>query len=162
MLPEVHHPNHIHDVRFQLNGKFAGFKHILNGAGDDGDFLLAQIGAFLPGVFAHGLNERDDGEFQRDHLLSRRWRGTEMRRRLQEARKEAGLTQAEMAERLGISERHYQRIEAGLSNGDYRHWDALEDLLGVHQRKLRERTDIRPDKEESQWEPDRSQPARRE
>lgn len=70
-----------------------------------------------------------------------------MRQRLKEARLAAGLTQEQVAEELGIGIRQYQRIEAGTSNGDYRHWDALEDLLGVHQRKLREKTDIRPGRE---------------
>ena len=72
-----------------------------------------------------------------------------MRKVLKKAREEAGLTQAEMAERLGIGHRHYQKIEAGDTNGSFAIWDSLEDLLGVHQRKLRERTDIRPVPEEN-------------
>ena len=73
-----------------------------------------------------------------------------MRANLRSARKAAGLTQAQVAERLGISERQYQRMETGKADGGYRHWDALEDLLGVHQRVLREMQDTDPSPEENQ------------
>ena len=69
---------------------------------------------------------------------------------MREARLAAGLTQEKMAEELGVGLRHYQKIEAGDSNGSFVIWDALEDLLGVHQRKLRERTDIHPVPAENQ------------
>lgn len=72
-----------------------------------------------------------------------------MRANLKKARQKAGMTQQQVAEILEISVRQYQRIEAGTSNGDYPHWDALEDLLGVHQRTLRAKTSIHHDKEES-------------
>lgn len=61
-----------------------------------------------------------------------------MRKNLKEARKRAGLTQQQMADRLDISLRYYQNIEAGDRTGDFTLWDTLEDLLGIHQRKLRE------------------------
>ena len=61
-----------------------------------------------------------------------------MRKRLKEARKEAGMTQKQVAEYLEITERAYQHIEAGVYIGKIEHWDKLEDLFGVHQRKLRE------------------------
>ncbi len=61
-----------------------------------------------------------------------------MRGNLKEARKKAGLTQQAMADKLGIGLRHYQRIESGDTNGSFEVWDALEDILGIHQRKLRE------------------------
>lgn len=61
-----------------------------------------------------------------------------MRENLKKARKEAGLTQQEMADRLGISLRYYQNIEAGDRTGDFALWDMLEDITGIHQRKLRE------------------------
>ena len=67
-----------------------------------------------------------------------------MRHALQQARERKGLTQSKVAEILGMSVRQYQRLESGDSNGVFRHWDALEDLLGVHQRILREIADIRP------------------
>ncbi len=72
-----------------------------------------------------------------------------MRANLKKARRAAGLTQQNVADRLGIGLRQYQRIEAGDSSGDYPHWDALEDLLGIHQRKLREMQETHPDLEES-------------
>lgn len=61
-----------------------------------------------------------------------------MRANLKEARQKAGMTQQQMADELGISLRHYQKIEYGELNGSFAVWDALEDLLGVHQRILRE------------------------
>ncbi len=61
-----------------------------------------------------------------------------MREKLKRARKEKGLTQQQVADRLEIGLRHYQKIEYAELNGSYEVWDALEDLLGVHQRILRE------------------------
>lgn len=63
---------------------------------------------------------------------------------LQQARKEKGLTQQAMADELGISLCYYQKIEAGERTGDFAIWDALEDITGTHQRKLREIGDSRP------------------
>lgn len=48
------------------------------------------------------------------------------------------LTQQSMADKLGLTLRHYQRIESGESTGSFEIWDALEDFLGIHQRILRE------------------------
>jgi ribosome-binding protein aMBF1 (putative translation factor) len=62
-----------------------------------------------------------------------------MRKNLKEARQVAGLAQQAMADRLGVSLRHYQKIEHAELNGSFEVWDALEDLLGVHQRILREK-----------------------
>lgn len=75
-----------------------------------------------------------------------------MRKILKEARQKAGMTQQQMADQLDIGIRQYQRIEAGSSNGSFLIWDALEDLLGVHQRKLREILDIHHAPEENQLE----------
>lgn len=61
-----------------------------------------------------------------------------MRDNLKNARKAAGLTQQQMADKLGISLRYYQRIEAGDRTGDFEIWDNLEDITGIHQRTLRE------------------------
>lgn len=57
---------------------------------------------------------------------------------LKKARREAGMTQKQIAEYLKISIRAYQHIESGKYQGKIEHWDALEDLLGIHQRRLRE------------------------
>lgn len=59
------------------------------------------------------------------------------RENLKEARQKAGMTQQEVAEYLGITTRSYQRIEDGDFLGRICHWDKLEDLFKVHQRKLR-------------------------
>ena len=67
-----------------------------------------------------------------------------LRPKLQAARVRAGLTQQDLADRLGLSLRHYQKIEYAELNGSFAVWDALEDLLGVHQRILREIADRRP------------------
>ena len=67
-----------------------------------------------------------------------------MRENLRAARKAKGMTQQAMADYLGIGLRHYQKIEYADLNGPFEVWDALEDLLGVHQRILREISSIRP------------------
>lgn len=60
-----------------------------------------------------------------------------MRKNLQEARKAAGLTQQQMAEKLNITIRYYKAIEYGEKTGSFDIWDKLEELLNVHQKKLR-------------------------
>ena len=47
------------------------------------------------------------------------------------------MTQQAMADKIGISLRYYQLIEAGDRTGDFDIWDSLEDITGVHQRILR-------------------------
>lgn len=63
------------------------------------------------------------------------------RENLKAARKDAGMTQQQVADHLDISLRYYQMLESGDFNGRYELWDALEDLFRVHQRKLREMQD---------------------
>lgn len=70
-----------------------------------------------------------------------------MRANLKKARTEAGMTQQQMADKLGVCLRQYQRIEAGTSMGDIPLWDTLEDIFNVHQRVLREN---HPDQADSQ------------
>ncbi len=60
------------------------------------------------------------------------------RERLRAARLASGMTQRQVADRLGISLRYYQNIEKGDRTGDFEIWDELEDVFGVHQRELRE------------------------
>lgn len=60
------------------------------------------------------------------------------RKNLKAARIAKGMTQQQVAEYLDIAQRHYQRIENGEALGSIKHWDALEDLFSIHQRKLRE------------------------
>ena len=67
-----------------------------------------------------------------------------MRENLKAARKAAGLTQQAMADKLGLTLGHYQKIEYAYLNGSFEVWDALEDLLGVHQRILRATSSNRP------------------
>lgn len=59
------------------------------------------------------------------------------RENLKKARKAAGMTQQQVAEYLGITERAYQRIENGERIGMIETWDLLEDLFKIHQRILR-------------------------
>ena len=61
-----------------------------------------------------------------------------MRENLKAARKAKGMTQQQVAEYLNIHERYYKAIESGERLGGIELWDKLEDLFGVHQRKLRE------------------------
>ncbi len=70
-----------------------------------------------------------------------------MRNNLRQARKDKGMTQQAMADKLEIHERYYKAIESGERLGAIWMWDKLEDLLGVNQRVLRE---IHPGKEDSQ------------
>ena len=73
-----------------------------------------------------------------------------MRKNLKEARQKAGMTQQQMADRLGITLVYYQKIEQGSRTGDFELWDTLEDITGVHQRKLREIQDNHLVQESSQ------------
>lgn len=61
-----------------------------------------------------------------------------MRQLLKNARMGSGMTQRETATAIGVSERTYQRIEAGTREGKARVWDKLETLFGLPQRQLRE------------------------
>ncbi len=61
-----------------------------------------------------------------------------MRKNLKEARQAAGLTQQQVADKLEIGVRQYQRIEAGSTVGMVELWDKLEDMFNIHQRVLRE------------------------
>lgn len=66
-----------------------------------------------------------------------------MRENLRKARKAAGMTQQAMADKLGLTLGHYQKIEYENLNGSFEVWDALEDMLGIHQRILRETSNNR-------------------
>lgn len=61
-----------------------------------------------------------------------------MRYQLKKARKEAGMTQQQVADKLHICLRHYKGIESGEWTGSIDIWDKLEDMFNVHQRVLRE------------------------
>ena len=60
------------------------------------------------------------------------------RDKLKAARNEKGFIQKVMADKLGITVRHYQRIERGETVGTIALWDKIEDLVGVPQRLLRD------------------------
>ena len=60
------------------------------------------------------------------------------RENLKKARREAGMTQQQMADKLNIGLRHYKYIESGKVLGSIQIWDKLEDITGIHQRILRE------------------------
>ena len=80
-----------------------------------------------------------------------------MRGNLKEARQKAGMTQQAMADKLGLTLGHYQKIEYNKLNGSFEVWDALEDILGIHQRKLREISNNHRDLKENQQEPGKNQ-----
>ena len=75
-----------------------------------------------------------------------------MRENLKNARNQLKLTQQQMADRLGLTLRHYQKIEYAEINGSFEVWDALEDMTGIHQRILRENVDTRHVPKENQLE----------
>lgn len=52
-----------------------------------------------------------------------------MRKNLILARKSKGCTQLELADKLGISERQYRRLEAGTSKGSIEVWESLKHIL---------------------------------
>lgn len=74
-----------------------------------------------------------------------------MRQNLKEARQKVGMTQQQVADLLDISLRYYKQIEAGERTGDFAIWDTLEDITGIHQRKLRVIAENRHDKAKDQW-----------
>lgn len=61
-----------------------------------------------------------------------------MREKLKKARQDAGLTQKQVAEKIGLKAGSYQQIELGKRVGKVETWDKLEDLFLIHQRILRE------------------------
>ena len=71
-----------------------------------------------------------------EYICERR-RGVMARDALKKARQDAGMTQQEVAEHLGIKLRTYQDIEYGHTVGKITHWDSIEDLFGIPQRQLR-------------------------
>ncbi len=52
-----------------------------------------------------------------------------LRKNLIKARQNKNLTQIDIAERLEISERQYQNLEAGTSNGSIETWYKLKNIL---------------------------------
>lgn len=54
-----------------------------------------------------------------------------IRENLINARKNKGLTQVEISEKLEISTRQYQSLEAGTSDGRIKTWYKLKEILGV-------------------------------
>ncbi len=52
-----------------------------------------------------------------------------MRKNLKDLRKKRGFSQKELAEKIDISERQYQRIEAGTSDGSVALWLNLKAIL---------------------------------
>ena len=73
-----------------------------------------------------------------------------MRKNLKEARQKAGMTQQQLANKLKLNLRHYQKIEYGEIGGSFEVWNALEDMLGIHQRILREIEENHPVPKENQ------------
>lgn len=67
---------------------------------------------------------------------------TVSRPNLKRARIDKGMTQQQVADHLGISMRHYCRMESGEIIGFVELWDDLEDLFSIHQRVLRQTDQI--------------------
>lgn len=55
-----------------------------------------------------------------------------LRENLISARKNRELTQAQVADTIGVSERQYQRLEAGTSNGSIDTWSKLKALFNTN------------------------------
>ena len=54
-----------------------------------------------------------------------------MRANLKKMRIKNGYTQTEIANKLGVTTRQYQYMEAGTSNGSVTVWKQLRDILGA-------------------------------
>lgn len=52
-----------------------------------------------------------------------------MRENLINLRTKRGYTQLELAELIGVTDRHYQRLEAGTSKGSVDVWETLKKIL---------------------------------
>ena len=61
-----------------------------------------------------------------------------MRKALIEARKRSGMTQEQLAEKLGIGRRHLIDIEQGRSNGSIGIWIRIKAALNLHSDELME------------------------
>ena len=59
---------------------------------------------------------------------------------LRRLRKEKGWTQGDVAKIVGVTKTAIHDIETGKRQGSIPVWDALEDLFGVSQRELRDKT----------------------
>ena len=64
-----------------------------------------------------------------------------MLKNLADSRKEIGCSQKKMAEILGISERQYQRLEAGTSGGHMSIWKTLSKMFNCTIDRLLEQQD---------------------
>jgi transcriptional regulator with XRE-family HTH domain len=60
-----------------------------------------------------------------------------LRTALKERRKKLGISQEELARRVGVSGPAIWAIERGVMTGRVRTWDRLEEILGVPQQELR-------------------------
>lgn len=69
------------------------------------------------------------------------------RETLKQARKIQKMTQQAMADKVPMDLGYYKKIESGERLGSIAIWDALEDILGINQRKLRLISSIHPCKE---------------
>ena len=61
-------------------------------------------------------------------ILGLSWR--RVRKHLVEERREQGKSQFEMSEILGVSRRHYQNIELGISDGSLEFWLRASEISG--------------------------------
>lgn len=119
------------------------------------DSLLYEVIQLGVGIAVFSLGDdldllprhRIKSDFRSDSVAGdRRWhiytslgkKGQAMRHNLKNARKQAGMTQQQVADKLGINPRYYKAMESGERIGSIKYWDALEDLLNVPQRALRE------------------------
>lgn len=73
-----------------------------------------------------------------------------MRENLKKARQAAGLTQQQIADKLGIGLRHYKKLEKGETLGSIPIWDKLEIMFNINQMILRENPAIHHGKADSQ------------
>lgn len=64
------------------------------------------------------------------------------RQNLIKARRQAHLTQAQLAERIGTTKQRVCNLETVVCSTSPEIWDKIEDILGVPQRQLREVSEV--------------------
>ena len=64
-----------------------------------------------------------------------------MRTNLIQCRQELGLTQEQVARKVGITLRTYAHFERGTTKGSCETWLAIEDVFGISMRELRKNFD---------------------
>ena len=75
----------------------------------------------------------------------------EKRKNLIAMRRKAKMTQKELAALIGLTERQYQNIEAGISDSSIKVWQHLKELLGAKSIDFLLEQEVIKKKETAKW-----------